>query len=247
MKVLIMAAGYAVRLYPLTKDRPKPLLPVCNRPIVDYIVDKVGKIKEIKKMLVVTNNKFVKHFTDWSKSSRFKNKIRIINDGSLSNDDKLGAVGDIDFIIKNAKIEDDLLVVAGDNLFDFELDEFVAFAKSKQPSPSIGLYDVGSMEAVKKYGMVDIDSNKKIIKFEEKPSQPVNTLIAVCVYYFPQETLRLISEYLDEGNNSDAPGYYIDWLYQKRDTYGFIFRGSWYDIGGIASYHQACKDYEKRK
>ena len=247
MTVLIMAAGYAVRLYPLTKDRPKPLLPVCNRPILDYIFDKIEKIKGIKKILVVTNEKFANHFTDWSNKSASRDKIRIISDGSLSNDDKLGAVGDMDFVIKNAKVKDDLLVVAGDNLFDFDLDEFVRFAKSMKPSPSIGLYDVGSMEAVKKYGMVDIDNNGKIIKFEEKPSHPVNTLIAVCIYYFPQQTLGLISEYLDQGNNPDEPGYYINWLYQKRDTHSFIFRGSWYDIGGIASYHQASKDYEKRK
>ena len=246
MKALIMAAGYAVRLYPLTKNRPKPLLPIYRKPIIEYILAKIEKIKTIDEVLVVTNHKFAGHFTDWAEGLSFQKKVRIVDDGTTTNDDKLGAVGDINFVIKNARINDGLLVIAGDNLFDFSLGEFMEAAFSKKPSPSIGLYDVGDLEAVKKYGMVILDQSKKVVEFEEKPRRPSSTLIAICLYFLPQETLGLVSEYLDEGNNPDAPGYYIDWLCRKESTYGFVFKGEWYDIGDIASYHRASKEYERR-
>ncbi|MEA3328264.1 MAG: nucleotidyltransferase family protein [Candidatus Omnitrophota bacterium] len=246
MKALIMAAGYAVRLYPLTKNRPKPLLPVCRKPIVEYILANIEKIKSIDEVLVVTNHKFAGHFTDWSKNLSFQKKIRIMNDGTTTNDDKLGAVGDINFVIKNAQINDDLLIIAGDNLFDFSLDGFIEAAFSKKPSPSIGLYDIGDLEAVKKYGMVALSQDKKVVDFQEKPRYPSSTLVAICLYFLPQETLKLVPEYLDEGNNPDAPGYYIDWLCRKKPTYGFVFKGEWYDIGDIASYHRASKKYERK-
>lgn len=245
MKALILAAGYAVRLYPLTKDRPKPLLPVRGKPIMEYIVEKIGKLDSVDEVLVVTNHKFADRFFDWKKQLKLKKGIKIIDDGTTSNEDKLGAMGDIDFAVKAGNLEEDLLVIAGDNLFSFELGPFLDFARSVMPSASIGVYDVDDTEAVKKYGMLELDQAKRIISFEEKPQSPATTLISICLYHFPKETLGLISEYLEAGNNPDAPGYYIDWLYRKRPTYGYIFKGSWYDIGDIASYHQASKEYEK--
>lgn len=245
MKALVLAAGYAIRLYPLTKDRPKPLLQLLGKPIIDYIVRKLEKINEIDEILVASNHKFVDLFIDWANGSTTDKEIKIIDDGTTSNEDKLGAIGDIDFAIKSENLDDDLLVIAGDNLFVFGLEEFVEFAQSVEPSSCIGVYDIGNTEAVKKYGIVDLDKDKRIISFEEKPQSPTTTLIAICLYHFPRETLGLVTEYLALGNNPDAPGYYIDWLYRKMPTYGFVFCGSWYDIGDIASYHQASKEYEK--
>ena len=246
MKALIMAAGYAVRLYPLTKNRPKPLLPVYHRPIIEYILARVEKIEAIDEVLVVTNHRFADRFTAWAEDLSFQKKIRIMDDGTMTNDDKLGAVGDINFVIKNAQLSDDLLIIAGDNLFDFSLDGFIKAGLSKRPAVSIGLYDIGDLDAVKKYGMVVLDKDKKIIDFQEKPRHPSTTSVAVCLYFFPQESLALVSKYLDDGNNPDAPGYYIDWLCRKEPTYGFVFKGEWYDIGDIASYHRASKEYEGR-
>lgn len=245
MKALILAAGYAIRLYPLTKERPKPLLPVGGKPIMGYIIEKLEKIDSIDEILIVTNHKFVDKFNDWLNSIRSEKEMKVIDDGTITNDDKLGSIGDINFAIRAENLNSDLLVVAGDNLLGFELSEFVRFARSIRPSSCIGIYDVGDFEAVKKYGMVELNGDKRIISFEEKPQSPTTTLIAICLYYFPKETLGLMSGYLEAGNNPDAPGYYIDWLYQKVPTYGFVFCGSWYDIGDIASYHQASIDYEK--
>lgn len=245
MKALILAAGYAIRLFPLTKDRSKPLLPVCGKPIMEYIVEKIEKLDSVEEVLVVTNHKFVDRFIGWKKGLKAKKGIKIIDDGTISNEDKLGAIGDIDFAVKAGNLEDDLLVIAGDNLFSFELGSFLDFARSVKPSVSIGVYDVGDTEAAKKYGILELDEAKRIVSFEEKPQSPATTLISICLYHFPKETLGLISEYLEAGNNPDAPGYYIDWLYRRQPTYGFVFEGSWYDIGDIASYHQASKDYEK--
>lgn len=244
MKALILAAGYAVRLYPLTKERPKPLLPVGGRPIIEYILEKLLKLSVVDEILVVTNHKFVDRFIDWKKSLKLTKHLKIIDDGTTSNEDKMGAIGDIDLARSTEKLDEDLLVVAGDNLFEFDLGEFIEFTQSRKPSSCIGIYDVGDVEAVKKYGVVELDKDKKLVHFEEKPQSPTTTLIAICLYHFPRETLGLISEYLEAGNNPDAPGYYIDWLYRRHPTYGFVFKGSWYDIGDIASYHQASKVYE---
>jgi len=245
MKALILVAGYAIRLYPLTKERPKPLLPVCGKPIMEYILEKLEKLDQIDEILVVTNHKFVDKFNGWLDSIKSEKEIRVIDDGTTSNDDKLGSIGDINFAIRAENLNCDLLVVAGDNLFSFELGSFLDFARTVKPSASIGVYDVGDTEAAKKYGILELDEAKRIVSFEEKPQSPATTLISICLYYFSKETLGLISEYLEAGNNPDAPGYYIDWLYQRVPTYGFVFCGSWYDIGDIASYHQASIDYEK--
>jgi len=245
MNTLILTAGYAIRLYPLTKDMPKPLLPVRGKPIMEYIVEKIEKLDSVDEVFVVTNHKFVDRFFDWKKQLKLKKRIKIIDDGTTSNEDKLGAIGDIDFSVKAENLEEDLLIIAGDNLFSFELGSFLDFARSVKPSASLGIYDVGDTEAVKKYGILELDEAKRIISFEEKPQSPATTLISICLYYFPKETLGLISEYLEAGNNPDAPGYYIGWLYKREPTYGFVFEGSWYDIGDIASYHQASKEYEK--
>ena len=245
MKALILAAGYATRLYPLTKDRPKPLLPVSGQPMIEHILKKIEDIEEIDKIYVVTNEKFAGHFRDWKDAYPSGKEIKIINDATISDEDKLGAIGDMQLVVKEEGLNDDLLVVAGDNLFDFDLGDFINFFKEK--GASVGLRDVQDREAVKRYSMVEIDEDKKILSFQEKPSQPTTTLIAICLYLFPKEKLNLISEYLKEGNNPDAPGFYIAWLHRREPVYGFVFEGKWYDIGDLKCYEEANREYNKEQ
>lgn len=242
MKALILAAGYATRLYPLTKNTPKPLLKVAGRPIIDYIIDKLETIDELDMVFVVTNDKFFGHFKDWSKNTHFKKKIAIVNDGTKTDESRLGAVGDINLVIKNERIKDDLLVIGGDNLIAESFARFLGYAFSNKPAVTIGLYDINDKYAASKYGVVGIDNKNRIVSFLEKPKSPKSTLIAMCLYYIPKDKLSLTDEYLRKSKGlgkKDATGNYIDWLHRKETAYGFVFKGYWYDIGHIDSYKEA--------
>ena len=248
MKALILSAGYATRLYPLTKDSPKPLLPIAGRPMVEYLIDKLEAIPCLNEIIIVTNDKFARNFEEWhANGTSFSKPIKILNDGTTSDSDKLGAVGDMEFSIEKEAIKDDLLVIAGDNLFKFNLTDFLKFAEAKSPYPSIGLYDVKNKEEVKKYSAVELDNEGRVIDFQEKPKEPRTSLIAICMYYFPEEKLNLISQYLKGNGNPDAPGYYIRWLHKQEKVYGYIFNGIWYDIGDIKSYQEANSVYIERR
>lgn len=249
MKALILAAGYATRLYPLTLDKAKPLLSVAGRPAIEHIIERIEEIEEVNEVLIVTNDKFFEQFEQWRRQFTTKKPLRVLNDRSLSEVDRLGAIGDMDFAIKEAGVKDDLLVIAGDNLFELGLREFIDFARGKMPASSIGLYKLKDIEAVKRYSEVFLDKDSKIIKFEEKPEKPSSTLVAKCIYFFPQAKLSLISEYLASGASHDAPGHYIGWLCKKDAVYGFTFYGRWYDIGNHEIYKKADKDFdlERRK
>ncbi len=247
MKALILAAGYATRLYPLTENFPKPLIKIKNKPILSHIVDKLKPIEGMDEAAVVTNSKFYADITQWAKDSQkeFKNiKLKVFNDGTNSANDRLGAIGDIEFVIKNDALEKrDLVVIGGDNFFDAELGEFISFARKKSPSVTVGLFDIKDKKHATKYGVVGIDKDKRIISFQEKPKVAKSSLIAMCLYYFPRETIGLISEYIDEAGKSDTTGGYISWLYKKIPVYGFIFEGRWEDIGNIHSLCRIDKNY----
>lgn len=244
MKTLILAAGYGTRLYPLTKNKPKPLLPVAKKPIIDYILDKLNEVSELKAIIVISNNKFFSKFKTWAKATEKKfNKfsIKILNDGSNTPEDRLGAIGDIIFSLKKEKIKEDILIVGGDNIFDFNLKNFVLFAKQKRPQVSIGLYDIEDIKKASRFGIVRINKSKRLVSFEEKPRSPKSSLVAICLYYFPKESLRYIFDYIEDKQNTDAPGQYIRWLYKKRSVYGFAFKGIWHDIGHL-DYYNRIKD-----
>ncbi len=249
MKALILAAGYATRLYPLTLNRPKPLLEVAGKPMMEYVVERIEKINKetdiVDEILVVTNQKFSGHFRKWAEGFKTELKVTILNDGTLSDDDKLGAIGDIDFTAKQVNLSDGLLVVAGDNLFDFGLYDFVKFARKKEDGSGVGLYKIEDRELVKKYSVVTLDDENRVIDFEEKPENPQTSLIAICLYYFPHNHLKLIDKYLKEGNSPDAPGHYIGWLQKEKKVYGYAFEGTWYDIGDIRSYEQADREWKR--
>lgn len=241
MKALIMAAGYATRLYPLTENQPKPLLPVAGKPIIEYIIEKLEAFSNIDTIYVVTNNKFYSHFEEWKRSFAYRIPIEIINDGTLTNDDRLGAIGDMHYVITHKNTNDDLLVVAGDNLFDFDLGKLRDFSRDK--GIVICAYDVGDYSLATRYGIVSVDAQGKVVSFVEKPAQPPSTLAALGVYLFKRDKIALLRKYVREGNNTDAPGYFIQWAYKVDDVYSYVFHGQWYDIGDLKSYEAANKLY----
>ncbi len=244
MKALILAAGYATRLYPLTKEYPKPLLKIGSRPIIDYIIDKLSAIRDIDEVIVVTNSKFVSIFRNWAKGIRAAKEITLLDDLTRDQKDRLGAIGDMEFVIKQKGIRDDLLIVGGDNLFEEGLQEFLSFARAKAPSPVIGVWDIKNKKQATRYGVLRMDKESRVIEFEEKPKNPKSSLVAMCLYYFSQEKLGLIKEYLaDKSGKPDATGFYIDWLRKKEKVYGFVFSGRWYDIGHHEFYEEANKTF----
>src|SRR5476649_1128728 len=171
MKVIILAAGYATRLYPLTLNQPKPLLPVAGKPMVEHVLDNLAPITEIDRVYVVTNAKFAGHFEKWSENYRAtKFNFTVVNDYSTDDSNKLGAIGDINYVLKTQNVDDDLIVVAGDNLFSEKLSDFGKFCLAKN-APALAVYDVGNLEEIKKYNSISTDATGKITFFEEKPKQ----------------------------------------------------------------------------
>lgn len=244
MKAIILAAGYATRLYPLTENKAKPLLPVGGKPIINHLVENINSVPEINEIFVVTNNKFYNDFCDWRDSVHSANPITIINDNTTSDADKLGAIGDIDLVIKKMKIEDDLLIVAGDNLFTFPLQKFVDFYRIN--GLSIAAYAFPCREELHHYGIVNVTANNKVISFQEKPKQTNSNLVAVCLYIFPKNKLHLVGEYFNSSSNNDAPGYYLEWLINREDISAFVFKSIWHDIGTHEAYERAQKEFQKQ-
>lgn len=243
MKALILAAGYATRLWPLTLNRPKPLLPIKNKPIIEYSIEKLEKLVEVDNIYVVTNTKFVKNFKKWTSGYKTDKKIHIIDDKMKAVDERRGSIGDIIYSIESGNIKDDLLVIAGDNLFNFSLNNFVKFSISHKPYVTIGLFDVGDKQLAKKYGIAVINDGAKITDFIEKPKQPPSTLAAMCLYFIPPDRFSSIKEYKSEGLPLDLAGNFIEWLSKKEPVYGYTFKGLWLDIGDKRSLEYAQENY----
>ena len=239
MKALILAAGYGTRLASVIQDTPKPLIPVGDRPLIDYVVDKLQDIKLLTEVVVVSNNKFTPHFQKWAASRGGQLPIRVVNDGTNTPEERLGSVGDIRFVWARETSPQDWLVIGGDNLFDQNMSVFMDFAFSKIPAVTIGVFDIKDISAATKFGVVGLDRNQKVTSFQEKPKNPVASTIAMCVYYFPKQTLGFLEEYLSQSKAVDAAGSYIQWLSENKNVYGFQFSGKWYDIGSIESLNDA--------
>ena len=227
MKAILLCAGYATRLYPLTEHLPKMLLPVGGRPVLDWLWDRVREIPELEETHLVTNARFAGALRDWAAP----HGIEVHDDGTTSNDDRLGAIGDIQLVIDRAALAgSDLLVAAGDNLFDFSLAEYVAWWHGKDGS-AIAAYDVGDPELVKQYGVVELAEDERVVSLVEKPADPSSTLAATATYIYARDHVPLVRTYLDEGNTPDAPGNFTTWLYRREPLYGYRFGGEWLDIG----------------
>ncbi|MFA6216052.1 MAG: nucleotidyltransferase family protein [Candidatus Omnitrophota bacterium] len=243
MKALILAAGYATRLYPLTKDTPKPLLDLGGRAIIDYIIDKIKTVKAINEVVIVSNNKFYSQFNEWlSRKPKDTLKYRLVNDGSNTVEDRLGAVGDINLSIKECAIDDDLLIVAGDNLFDFSLNDFILFARKNSPYHAICLYrDDNEATDLTRFGIAQVDSNSLVTDFQEKPKSPKSRFIATCIYFIPKQKIHLINNYMGQGNYNDTPGSYIKWLTKHDRVYGNVCKGTWFDLGDLEALKEASQ------
>src|SRR5947199_5483970 len=233
MNSLILAAGYATRLYPLTLNKAKPLLEVGGKPIIEWLFDNLRAVSGLRTTYIVSNARFAGDFQNWADAYRKRHpetQIKIVNDGSTSDDDKLGAIGDISLVLTRENLaNDDLLVIAGDNLFEQPLGDFVNAAR--RSAATVAVHDVGDLEAMKKYGTVTIDNKGVITSFEEKPEKPKSTLASVALYYYSSEVLPLFTTYLSAGNNPDQPGRFLQWLYTRKPVNTFQINGRWLDIG----------------
>ena len=244
MIALILAAGYGTRLYPLTKDLPKALLPVKERTILDHLVEKLDVQKMgIEKIVLVSNHKYAEKFRQWGKSARLDAPPVVLDDGSLSEADRLGSVGDMVFAIRAEQIDKDLLVLGSDNLFCDPLDGFVQFARMKSPAITLGAYELPDRRFASHYGVLTT-AGEKVIQLDEKPSSPSSSLISTAVYFFPRRTVGLVLEYVGLKKSADTLGSFIHWLLSRESVFAYPFRGPWFDIGDAASYTHAQESFK---
>jgi glucose-1-phosphate thymidylyltransferase len=241
MKAVILAAGYATRLYPLTLDRPKALLPVAGRPMVEHLLLQLEGVEGLDAIHLVTNSKFAGAFREWATGWEGQS-VQIVDDGTGDEESKLGAIGDLELTIRTAAIDDDLIVLAGDNLFSESLAPFGEFARQKK-APTIGVYDVGDLEAIRRYNAIELDEDDRLTFFEEKPEQPRSTLTGIALYFYPRESLGVVREYLEAGNNPDQPGRLVQWLYPRTPVYAWRVPGRWYDIGSAETLAEADRAF----
>ncbi len=242
MKVILLCAGYATRLYPLTKDKPKPLLEVGYKPIIDYLTDGIMEVEGVDGIFVVTNDKFYGGFSEWAEGKG----VEVVNDGTTANDNRLGAIGDILFVIEKYSVSDDILIIAGDNIFDLSLRDFISYAESKSPAGVIAAYDVKDIELAKKYGLLVVDIENRVIEFQEKPENPKTTLASLGLYFYPKHIIDMMKKYVDEGNNPDQPGNFVAWLYKREDVFAYVFDTAWFDIGDFKSLEEADRYYKNK-
>lgn len=238
MKCLILAAGYATRLYPLTQNFPKPLLTVGDRTILDWLLDDIDRAGCVDEYVVISNHKFASIFEDWAK----KSNITVLDDGTSSNETRLGAVRDIQFAIDTLHLDDDLLVIAGDNLLDFSLVEFIEYARAKGTSCVMRYYEP-SVEKLRKTGVATVDDEGLILSMVEKPAEPQSHWCCPPFYFYRREDVPLVKVGIDSGCGVDAPGSFIAWLATQTPVYAWPMPGRRYDIGNLASYEEVQQTY----
>lgn len=241
MKCLILAAGYATRLYPLTENFPKPLLKVGDKAILDWLIDDLEQTGLIEEYVVVTNHKFAHIFEEWAEG---RPSISVIDDGTSTNETRLGAVKDIELGIRTRDIDDDLLVMAGDNLLDFSLGGFLKYAQGKDTTCIMRYYEPNS-ERLHKCGVVEIDSDDRILSMEEKPAEPKSHWCCPPFYYYKKADLKLVSKGIAEGCGTDAPGSFIAWLCTQTTVHAWEMPAARFDIGSLDTYQEAQKKYGK--
>ncbi len=241
MKCLILAAGYATRLYPLTENFPKPLLKVQDKTILDWLIDDIDTLNAVDEYVVISNHKFAHHFEAWAKNKT--QKVTVLDDGTSSNETRLGAVKDIQFAIETLGLDDDMLVIAGDNLLDFSLTKFIRYALEKQASCIMRYYEANEQKLLK-CGVVTVDESDKILRMTEKSPTPETHWCTPPFYYYTREDARLVEKGIAAGCGTDAPGSYIVWLCTQTPVYAMEMPGSRYDIGNLESYETVQKTYK---
>jgi len=245
MKAIILAAGYATRLYPLTLNKAKALLEVNKKPIIDYILEEIETIETVTEVMVITNDRFYKDFLEWSKSKKSIKPIKVINDGTDSEETRLGAIGDIRFLIEEERIQDDVVIIAGDNLFTYRLKDMYNYFKQVDRD-LLCAQRIDNQNDLKRMAIALLDESNKVIDLEEKPENPKSNLAVYATYMYKKETLPLFEQYLRNGNKPDAPGNFAAWLYKKKDVYVYVFEGECYDIGTHEAYAQVQEIFKNR-
>jgi len=240
MKAVVLAGGYATRLWPITKHRPKMFLPVGEETVIDVIFEDLEEDDRISEVFVSTNERFAETFEQYLADSPFEKPTLSVKE-TVAEDEKFGVVGALEQLIDREGVEEDMVVIAGDNLLSFDVAEFVDFFEEKE-TPCLAAYDVGSKERAKSYGLVELDGDR-VVDFQEKPDDPKSTLVSIACYAFPAETLPKFDEYLEDGNNPDEPGWFLQWLQNRGDVHAFTFDGAWFDIGTAESYLDAVSWY----
>ena len=240
MKCLILAAGYATRLYPLTENYPKPLLKVGDKTILDWLIDDIDTAGVVDEYIVISNHKFAHHFEEWAKNKM--QSITVVDDGTSTNETRLGAVKDIQYTIDKLDIDDDMLVIAGDNVLDFSLTKFISYAQDKQSSCIMRYFEPDDKKLLK-CGVVTIDENDKIISMTEKSPTPATHWCTPPFYYYTKEDAKLVQKGIDSGCGTDAPGSYIAWLCTQTTVYAMEMPGKRYDIGNLESYENVKAEY----
>ena len=241
MKCLILAAGYATRLYPLTKDFPKPLLEVGGKTILDWLTDDMDKSGKIDEYIVISNHRFAHHFEKWAQTKQMN--ITVVDDGTETNETRLGAVCDIKFAMDRCAVDDDIFVIAGDNVLDFSLTKFIDYAGEKGTS-CIMRYFEPDAEKLKKCGVLEISPDDMVLSMEEKPDEPKSHWCCPPFYYYTKADAALISRGIESGCGTDAPGSFAAWLAQRSAVYAMEMPGSRYDIGSTESYEKVCSEYK---
>lgn len=245
MKSIVLAAGYATRLYPLTENFPKPLLEVAGKSILDHLLDDIDTIEEIDEHIIISNHKFAHHFENWKKTCTLKNPVTIIDDGSISNETRLGAVKDIQFAIDTLNLDDDLLIVAGDNMLDFSFKSFVDLFHEK--NSAVVMCDfIEDVNALRRSGVMIPDENFRVISMEEKPQNPKSNWCVGPFYIYKKDELHLIKQGIEDGCGTDAPGSFVCYLCEKTDVYALRLPGKRYDIGTLESYEEVKKVFENK-
>lgn len=251
MKAIILAGGHATRLWPITKNRAKPLLPLGDQPIIDYIVQDIKD--EVDEIIISTNEKFAEDFDNYIADRGLQKKVRVVVENQDSEDEKPGTIGAIINLLDKENIRDDLIVVGGDNYQSFDGAEFVEFCREKE-APANVVYDVNDEDFASQFGIVDVD-DEKIVDFEEKPEEPPSTLASIAWYFFPKDQLSLFSDYEDHFAETDIPadqyldepGRLIEWAHKQTDMYAFSFDGEWFDVGTPEGYLQATASITEGK
>ena len=246
MKCLVLAAGYATRLYPLTKNFPKPLLEVNGKTIIDWLLDDIDKSGRINEYIIISNHKYYHNFEEWSKKKKLSSKITIIDDGTETNETRLGAVKDMELVINKLHIDEDLLVIAGDNLIDFSLNDFINYYDQKKSSCVMRYYEE-DIERVKKSGSLKVDDNDLILEMKEKASFPPSNWCIPPFYLYSKDDVKMVSKALNDGCRIDSPGCYLEYLCQKSSVYAMKMPGKRYDIGTIENYEMVNKMFSNSK
>jgi len=245
MKAVILVAGYATRLYPLTLNTPKALLPIGGKPIIDYITDEINTIDDIDEIFVVSNHKFYNNFLRWAEERQNLKKITVINDGTTTEETRKGAIGDILFTVREKSINDDLMVIAGDNFFTYKLSDYYNYFKSIGHD-CVCVKEFPDREMLKHFGVALIDEDGKVIDFEEKKENPKSNKVVYATYIYKKETIPLFEEYAKQGNKLDAPGYFIQWLFKEKDLFAYeITDGDCFDIGTHKAYDEIKLKFKK--